>query len=174
MHRKRSVIETVNDELKNMCQVEHSRHRSFVNSIVNILAGLAACSFFPKKPFIKYETVKTRQLCIFELSNSGYKISVVHIIAGGLRPDVIICEIFDDDSANIGFCEIKKRWLKIEVVVMSVFNIEIFFSQAFLMGCSGCFTRKVVLEELFYGLDRVERAKDIWAWRSPKSYWLRI
>jgi hypothetical protein len=31
--RKRSVIETVNDELKNICQVEHSRHRSFGNFI---------------------------------------------------------------------------------------------------------------------------------------------
>ena len=53
MLRKRSVIETVNDELKNICQIEHSRHRSFINFILNILAGLAAYSFFPKKPSIK-------------------------------------------------------------------------------------------------------------------------
>lgn len=53
--RKRSVIETVNDELKNICQVEHSRHRSFENFITNIIAGLIAYSFFPKKPSIKYE-----------------------------------------------------------------------------------------------------------------------
>ena len=65
MLRKRSVIETVNDELKNICQIEHSRHRSFINFIVNILAGLAAYSFFPKKPAIKYETVKTNQLYAF-------------------------------------------------------------------------------------------------------------
>ena len=65
MLRKRSVIETVNDELKNICQIEHSRHRSFINFIVNILAGLAAYSFFPKKPSIKYETVKTNQLYAF-------------------------------------------------------------------------------------------------------------
>ena len=58
MLRKRSVIETVNDELKNICQVEHSRHRSFVGLIVNLMAGLVAYSFFPKKPSIKYETVK--------------------------------------------------------------------------------------------------------------------
>ena len=36
--RKRAVIETVNDELKNICQVEHSRHRSFGNFISNLLA----------------------------------------------------------------------------------------------------------------------------------------
>ena len=34
--RKRAIIETVNDELENIAQVEHSRHRSFDNFIVNI------------------------------------------------------------------------------------------------------------------------------------------
>ena len=29
--RKRSIIETINDHLKNICQIEHSRHRSFTN-----------------------------------------------------------------------------------------------------------------------------------------------
>jgi len=65
MLRKRSVIETVNDELKNMCQVEHSRHRSFTNFITNLVAGLIAYSFFPKKPAIKYEPVNTNQLAVF-------------------------------------------------------------------------------------------------------------
>ena len=65
MLRKRSVIETINDELKNMCQVEHSRHRSFGNFITNILAGLIAYSFFPKKPAIKYETLKSDQIALF-------------------------------------------------------------------------------------------------------------
>jgi hypothetical protein len=63
--RKRSVIETVNDELKNMCQVEHSRHRSFGNFITNMLSGLIAYSFFPKKPGIKYETSSTTQIALF-------------------------------------------------------------------------------------------------------------
>jgi len=63
--RKRSIIETVNDELKNICQVEHSRHRSFSNFITNLISGLIAYSFFPKKPSIKYEPVLTNQLAIF-------------------------------------------------------------------------------------------------------------
>lgn len=63
--RKRSVIETINDELKNMCQIEHSRHRSFGNFITNMLAGLIAYSFFPKKPAIKYETQKSNQIALF-------------------------------------------------------------------------------------------------------------
>jgi len=65
MLRKRSVIETVNDELKNICQIEHSRHRSFGNFISNLVAGLIAYSFFPKKPSIKYEMEYTNQVAIF-------------------------------------------------------------------------------------------------------------
>ena len=64
--RKRSVIETVNDELKNICQIEHSRHRSFTNFVTNIIAGLIAYCFVPKKPAIKYQTSqKTNQLELF-------------------------------------------------------------------------------------------------------------
>ncbi len=65
MLRKRSVIETVNDELKNICQVEHSRHRSFANFITNLISGLIAYSFFPKKPSIKYQTIPTDQIALF-------------------------------------------------------------------------------------------------------------
>lgn len=63
--RKRSLIETVNDELKNICQVEHSRHRSVANFITNLIAGIIAYSFLPKKPSLKYETIKTNQLAVF-------------------------------------------------------------------------------------------------------------
>ena len=63
--RKRSVIETVNDELKNICQVEHSRHRSVGNFITNLIAGIIAYHFLPKKPSIKFETLKTNQLAVF-------------------------------------------------------------------------------------------------------------
>ena len=63
--RKRSIIETINDELKSICQVEHSRHRSFENFISNLISGLIAYSFFPKKPAIRYEREETNQLAIF-------------------------------------------------------------------------------------------------------------
>ena len=52
--RKRSIIETINDILKNTCQVEHSRHRSFDNFISNLLAGIATYCIMPKKPNIKF------------------------------------------------------------------------------------------------------------------------
>lgn len=60
--RKCSIIETKNDELKNMCQIEHSRHRSLANFLSTLLAGLAAYSLFPKKPTIKYNPLRTNQL----------------------------------------------------------------------------------------------------------------
>ena len=66
--RKRAIIETVNDELKNIAQVEHSRHRSFGNFVVNLLGGIAAYCYFPKKPSIRVQTVdisNDRQLTLF-------------------------------------------------------------------------------------------------------------
>jgi len=63
--RKRSIIETVNDELKNICQVEHSRHRSIGNFLTNLIAGVIAYHFLPKKPSLRYETIKTNQLAVF-------------------------------------------------------------------------------------------------------------
>lgn len=58
--RKRALIETVNDELKNRCQVEHTRHRSFENFITNLLSGLVAYSFFEKKPTLNLEIIDKR------------------------------------------------------------------------------------------------------------------
>ncbi len=48
--RKRALIETVNDQLKNIFQIEHSRHRSIWNFLVNLMAGLIAYSYLPQKP----------------------------------------------------------------------------------------------------------------------------
>ncbi len=52
MLRKRSVIEAINDELKNVAQAVHSRNRSVFNFTMNILSALVAYSFFDKKPAI--------------------------------------------------------------------------------------------------------------------------
>ena len=67
MLRKRSIIETINDELKNICEVEHTRHRSMHNFIMNLIAALAAYSFFDKKPAIRFDMGKpTGQLSLFD------------------------------------------------------------------------------------------------------------
>lgn len=48
--RKRFLIETINDQLKNVSQIEHSRHRSLTGFMVNLVAGLLAYTYQPKKP----------------------------------------------------------------------------------------------------------------------------
>ena len=48
--RKRFVIETIVDQLKNISQIAHTRHRSTTNSIVNPVAGLMAHTWQATKP----------------------------------------------------------------------------------------------------------------------------
>ncbi|VXD24940.1 transposase (fragment) [Planktothrix paucivesiculata PCC 9631] len=48
--RKRGIIESVNDQLKNLCQIEHTRHRSVANFMVNLVAGMIAYTYQPEKP----------------------------------------------------------------------------------------------------------------------------
>ena len=58
----RCFIETMNDKLKNIAQVEYSRHRCFDNFIVNLLGTIAAYCLFPKKPCINYKGPLTHSL----------------------------------------------------------------------------------------------------------------
>ena len=50
MLRKRGIVESVVDQLKNISQIEHTRHRSVYNFFVNLIAGLVAYTFREKKP----------------------------------------------------------------------------------------------------------------------------
>ena len=54
--RKRFIIETINDQLKNISQIEHTRHRSINNFVVNLIAGLIAYCHQPNKPAIQFES----------------------------------------------------------------------------------------------------------------------
>tara|TARA_R110002050_G_scaffold9077_2_gene32136 strand:- start:1507 stop:2409 length:903 start_codon:yes stop_codon:yes gene_type:complete len=62
--RKRALVESVNDELKNICKIEHTRHRSVKGFLVNLIAGLTAYCFFPKKPSLNITPVQTNQLSL--------------------------------------------------------------------------------------------------------------
>ncbi len=55
MLRKRSIIVTINDMLKNVSQMVHSRHRSVHNFLMNILAALGACCFFSTEPEVNFD-----------------------------------------------------------------------------------------------------------------------
>ena len=63
--RKRAIIETVNDELKNIAKVEHSRHRCFDYFIVNLFGAIAAYYLFPKKPCINVQRTIDTLLALF-------------------------------------------------------------------------------------------------------------
>ena len=55
--RKRAIVETILDQLKNISQIEHSRHRSPLNFLVNLLCGLIAYCHQPKKPSLNLGTL---------------------------------------------------------------------------------------------------------------------
>lgn len=59
---KRGVIETINDQLKNICNIEHTRHRSVFNFFVNLISGLIAYTFLPNKPSIRLSVAETNLL----------------------------------------------------------------------------------------------------------------
>jgi hypothetical protein len=62
MLRKRAVIESVVDQLKNISNIEHSRHRSVANCFVNLVAGLVAYTWREKKPSLNIRVKEQLQL----------------------------------------------------------------------------------------------------------------
>ena len=63
--RNRAIIESVNDELKNITQIEHSRHRSVTNFLSNTFAAIVAYCFFDKKTSLNIEFENDNQLSLF-------------------------------------------------------------------------------------------------------------
>lgn len=63
--RKRAVIESVYDQLKNLCQIEHTRHRSMGNFLSNLFSALITYQLFPKKPSLNLEFEFSNQLTAF-------------------------------------------------------------------------------------------------------------
>ena len=59
---KKSTIETVNDELKNVCHIEHTRHRRFDNCVTNLISVLITCQLMSKKPTMNIEIIDKNKL----------------------------------------------------------------------------------------------------------------
>jgi hypothetical protein len=55
--RKRAIVETMIDQVKNISQIAHTRHRSPVNFLVNLVCGLIAYCHQPKKPSLQLDTL---------------------------------------------------------------------------------------------------------------------
>lgn len=62
--RKRAIIETINDQLKNISQIEHSRHRSPINFLANLITGLIAYCLKPKKPSLNLRPTDVAALAV--------------------------------------------------------------------------------------------------------------
>ena len=60
--RKRAIVETVIDQLKNVCQVEHSRHRSPTNYFADLIAGLVAYTYADKLPSLNLQPAELQLL----------------------------------------------------------------------------------------------------------------
>jgi hypothetical protein len=71
--RKRTLIETINDQLKNICQIEHTRHRSMANFMVNLACGLIAYTWQEKKPRIRLNRLDCKAInaCSLALKQGG-------------------------------------------------------------------------------------------------------
>jgi transposase len=73
--RKRSLIETVNDQLKNISQIEHSRHRSITGFMVNLVCSLIAYSQQPKKPSLKIRRNNLTEMIVIGENNTARSIN---------------------------------------------------------------------------------------------------
>jgi len=60
--RKRALIETINDQLKNIFQIAHTRHRSTANFLVNVMAALIAYTYKEKLPSLNIRVKELEQL----------------------------------------------------------------------------------------------------------------
>lgn len=54
--RKRAIVETIIDQLKNIFQIGHARHRSPINFLINLVSGPIAYCRQPKKPTLERGT----------------------------------------------------------------------------------------------------------------------
>jgi hypothetical protein len=68
MLKRRNIVETVIDQLKNICQIEHSRHRNSINFFNNFLSAIAAYSIKTDKPKINKNKVKMSCFNPFQLA----------------------------------------------------------------------------------------------------------
>jgi hypothetical protein len=62
--RKRALIETIQDQVKNISQIAHTRHRRVTGCLVNLIAGLVAYSFQPKKPSLGLRDNARLPICV--------------------------------------------------------------------------------------------------------------
>jgi hypothetical protein len=95
--RKRAIIESVNDELKNIAQIEYSRHRSVCNFAANLLGAVAAYCYFPKKPSIQVVRVFDNQFTLLlnqfrrtHVNISCFVYSTINVYVSGTNGSAVL------------------------------------------------------------------------------------
>lgn len=79
--RKRGVIESVTDQLKNGSMIEHTRHRNIFNFGLNLLVGLIAYTWQPNKPSINLSDAELAQfLPSFEANSLSLKLHILFLL----------------------------------------------------------------------------------------------
>lgn len=78
MLRKRILIEIVNDELKNVCQIKHTRHWLIDNFATNLFVGLIAYNPLSKKPSMNIEIIEKASL----LYNPWAEFTLLTVLGG--------------------------------------------------------------------------------------------
>ena len=73
---KRAIVEAVIAQLKEICQIEHSRHRKPDNLLINILAALSAYTLKPRKPSINLKVIENQPLSRTEVILSCFHSSL--------------------------------------------------------------------------------------------------
>ena len=80
--RKRAIVESVIDQLKNISQIEHTRHRSVEIFLLNLVASLTTYALQPKKPAINIQFSSLAVVCF---------LSRIYVVLG--RKNKLFCEV---------------------------------------------------------------------------------
>lgn len=76
MLRKRALTESVNDELKNMCQTEHTRHRCFDYFIINMLSALAVLQSGNRHPGRSHHRLTGKQPFVMGIRHQPHQFRI--------------------------------------------------------------------------------------------------
>ena len=116
MIRKRAIVETIFDQLKNICLVEHSRHRSIANYFNTIFSVLIAYNFMDKKTSLKNNFVDTKQLYLFHQLYRTH----VSLIMIGLSGSALLCRRQLKFNQIYGLSFIEKNLDKTKTLKMEI------------------------------------------------------
>jgi len=61
---QRGLVELVISQLKSFCQIDHTRHRSPFNFLVNVLSGLVAYVLKPRKPYARFKNLPSNLMML--------------------------------------------------------------------------------------------------------------